>query len=177
MFSFAGISAHVADGLRQESGEQLLLFLGEALDQPVLIGEDGAVHGFLAFPASGKDLDAFASAVCFVGAQSDKVFLFQTGKQAGDSGVAQVEGFFDVPGAGRGGAMGQIAHDAALSCGEVHVGKGRGHGLVSAAVQDSDQVAVTRGQGDHLLKSSLLPNILAQGKGRCKGKEGSLLIR
>ena len=150
MFAFTGIAAHVLDCAVQEPGELLLFVFGEVLHQLFLIGENDAVHGFLALPALGKDIDALAPPVAGVRAEFDEFLLFQTGQQAGDRGVAEVEGFLDVPGTGRVLPVSEKAHDVALGCGQIHGGQGIGHGLVRENMEHPEQMAIVRCQRNHL---------------------------
>ena len=129
------------------------------------------MHQRMALLSFGQNINPFAAAVCFIGAKDNEFLLFQTGQKPGNGGVAQPEGFLDIPGAGRGFAVGKVAHDVALGCGKLHGCQRVGHGLVSAAVEDTEQMTVMYGQEDHLqTKCSKLPISLAQRRERCKGE-------
>jgi len=161
--------AHIDDGPLKKGGEQLPFLRGEILHQFFLIAENNAVHGFMALDALGKNIDPLAAAVNRVRAQLQEALLLQTGQKAGDSGVAQAQGGFNIPGTGGLGLPGQITHDVALCCGELHFFQSVGYGLVHTPVQDPQKMAIMRGQIDHLQKCSLLPISVAQAGAGCKG--------
>ena len=149
-FALAGSFAHVGDGTVQELGELLLFLRGEVPNQLFLHGKDGTVHGLLEFPALGKDVNAFAAAIVFVGTQGNEVLLFQAGQKTRYGGMTQLEGFLNIPGAGWVLPQCQIAHDMPLGGSQLHGCQGIGNGPVGAGVQNPKQMTEGGIQDDHL---------------------------
>ena len=64
--------------------------------------------------------------------------------------MAQLKFFLDVPGAGRLGLMGQIAHNMSLGSGQFHGFQCAGHRLIGAPMEDPEHVSIMVIQKDHL---------------------------
>lgn len=133
-----------------------MFFLCKILHQPGFDVQDGLVHGLMAFQTFGQNVDPFAAAVIEICPELDKALLFQPGQKTGNGGMAHMEGFLNIPGAGGLFLTGQKTHNVTLGSGEVHVIKGCSHSLIGTPVQDPGQMAVMELQNDHLLKCSVL---------------------
>ena len=128
-----------------------MFFLRKILHQPGFDVQDGLMHGLMALTALGLDEDPLAPAVIGIGGELDEAFLLQTGQQAGNGGVTQLERGFDIPGAGWFLLMGKVTHDVALGSGQLHFLQFRRHGLVGTPVEDPDEMTQVILQNDHLL--------------------------
>ena len=83
-----GIAAHVGDGPVEKGFEEGFLLFCEAADQLIFDVHHGLMHTVVALSALGQNIDPFAAAVLFVGTHFHEAFFLQTGKQAGNGGVA-----------------------------------------------------------------------------------------
>ena len=127
-------------GSLQQGAKRCLLLLTEALHKLVFVAENDLVQSVLAVYALGQDIDPLAPPVCRVPAQLHKALLLQPGQKAGHRGMAQVEGLFQIPGAGGLGVGGKIAHDLPLSGGKLHSLQSSGHILIGAPVENPHQM-------------------------------------
>ena len=135
-------AAHVGDGPLQKICKKFFFIRREAPDQLMFNICNGLVHGLVALLPLGLDVDPLAAPVIRICLKLDKSLLLQPGKKTRDSGVTQMEGFFQIPGTGRLRLPGKKTHDVSLGCSEVHFFKSRGHGLVGTPVQDPGIMAV-----------------------------------
>ena len=131
---------------------------------------DGVVDLRDELPAPWQKMDPFAPAVGFVGTKADEIFLLQPGQQTGNRGVAQVEFFFNVPGAGGCFPVGDVAQNRALRCGQFHICQSMGHPLVGTPVKDPDIVAEVSFQKNHLQNKNVASYILYYHSSPCDAR-------
>ena len=156
----AGIAAHINDCAVEKGVELFFFCVCEIPDHLGFRFPDGVVDLRDELPAPWQKMDPFAPAVGFVGAKSDEIFLLQPGQQAGNRGVAQVEFFFDVPGAGRTFPVGDVAQNGTLGGGQIEVHQSLGHALVGTPVKNPDIVAEVSIQKNHLQNKNVASYIL-----------------
>ena len=155
-----GAAAHVGDGPLQKIGKKFFFIRCKIPDQLLLNVCNGLVHGLMALMALWLDVDPFAAPIVGIGPELDKPLLLQPGEKSGNGGMAQVEGFFQIPGTGRLFLPGKKSHDMSLGSGELHFFQRRRHGLVGTPMQDTGIMTVILLQNDHLLKCSKLRNYI-----------------
>lgn len=141
MFAVAGIATHICYGSLKKAGELVSFFFCKAGDHVFFCGFDDAVDEIVALTAPIGYVDALAAAIIWIGAEFQISLFLQTAQKAGDGGMAQMEGLFDIPGTWWDFSVGEVTDDPPLGGGQLHAGKGIGNGLVCAPVKNADLVA------------------------------------
>ena len=96
-----------------------------------------------------QQIDALDPAVIGVRAQLDEALGLHAAEDAGDGGVAQTVGRFDVPGAGRLLGAAQVADGVPLGGGQVQLHQALVDGLLHQKVQFFDGMAQMFFRCDH----------------------------
>lgn len=145
-----GFETHVGEGTLQKCRKLFLFRWGKTLHQLAFRSQNGLMDGCIAFDSLGEHVDPFAAPVLFIGTEFYEAFLLQSGQKSRNGGMAEMEHFFDIPGAGRSFAMGQVAHDMALCRGQIHFFQFVGDGLCGTGMEHAKQGAIVFLQRDHL---------------------------
>ena len=119
-----------------------LFFRGKVLNDLMFNPVNGQDNLLMALQTLWQKNNPFTAVIGRVRLECEKSFFFQPAQNTGHGGVAEVEGIFDVPAAGRLGLTSQISHNPSLGRGQIHLRQGFRHDLIRAAMEHPEPMPV-----------------------------------